>query len=145
MACGATDLFGCWHTQRPPRAISAPPSPTTRRCSRRACAPGTQTRRGTRLPTDRRTAGDRGPDRRAGERGEHACCSLARPARVRASGRACRSLQLRDMHTHAHTQHNDDRAVYCSFQKQTSYTFRGYVLRRDVTKFQGCTLLRLAV
>jgi len=23
---------------------------------------------------------------------------------------------------------NDDRAVYCSFQKQTSYTFRGYVL-----------------
>ena len=36
---------------------------------------------------------------------------------------------------------DDDRAVYCSFQKQTSYTFRGYVLRRDVTKFQGCTLL----
>ena len=23
---------------------------------------------------------------------------------------------------------DDDRAVYCSFQKQTSYTFRGYVL-----------------
>ena len=35
----------------------------------------------------------------------------------------------------------DDRAVYCSCQKQTSYTFRGYVLRRDVTKFQGYTLL----
>ena len=35
----------------------------------------------------------------------------------------------------------DDHAVYCSCQKQTSYTFRGYVLRRDVTKFQGCTLL----
>ena len=40
-------------------------------------------------------------------------------------------------------QPDDDRAVYCSFQKQTSYTFRGYVLlgERDVTKFQGCTLL----
>ena len=39
----------------------------------------------------------------------------------------------------------DDRAVYCSFQKQNSYTFRGYVLlgERDVTKFQGCA--RLAV
>ena len=36
---------------------------------------------------------------------------------------------------------HDDRAVYCSCQKQTSYTFRGYVLRRDVTKFQGYTLL----
>ena len=35
----------------------------------------------------------------------------------------------------------DDRAVYCSCQKQTSYTFRGYVLKRDVTKFQGYTLL----
>jgi len=35
----------------------------------------------------------------------------------------------------------DDRAVYCSCQKQTSHTFRGYVLRRDVTKFQGCALL----
>ena len=23
---------------------------------------------------------------------------------------------------------DNDRAVYCSFQKQTSYTFRGYVL-----------------
>jgi len=35
--------------------------------------------------------------------------------------------------------------VLFSFQKQTSYTFRGYVLlgERDVTKFQGCT--RLAV
>ena len=37
--------------------------------------------------------------------------------------------------------HDDDRAVYCSCQKQTSYTFRGYVLKRDVTKFQGYTLL----
>jgi hypothetical protein len=36
---------------------------------------------------------------------------------------------------------DDDRAVYCSCQKQTSYTFRGYVLKRDVTKFQGYTLL----
>ena len=36
---------------------------------------------------------------------------------------------------------SDDRAVYCSCQKQTSYTFRGYVLKRDVTKFQGYTLL----
>ena len=36
---------------------------------------------------------------------------------------------------------HDDRAVYCSCQKQTSYTFRGYVLKRDVTKFQGYTLL----
>ena len=45
----------------------------------------------------------------------------------------------------AKTDTDDDRAVYCSFQKQTSYTFRGYVLlgERDVTKFQGCT--RLAV
>ena len=34
-----------------------------------------------------------------------------------------------------------DRAVYCSCQKQTSYTFRGYELKRDVTKFQGYTLL----
>ena len=41
----------------------------------------------------------------------------------------------------SHSQYDDDRAVYCSFQKQTSYTFRGYVLRRDVTKFQGYTLL----
>ena len=37
--------------------------------------------------------------------------------------------------------YDDDHAVYCSFQKQTSYTFRGYVLKRDVTKFQGYTLL----
>ena len=36
---------------------------------------------------------------------------------------------------------DDDHAVYCSCQKQTSYTFRGYVLRRDVTKFQGYALL----
>ena len=41
----------------------------------------------------------------------------------------------------AATRADDDRAVYCSCQKQTSYTFRGYVLRRDVTKFQGYTLL----
>jgi len=27
---------------------------------------------------------------------------------------------------------DDDRAVYCSFQKQTSYTFRGYVLLREM-------------
>ena len=41
--------------------------------------------------------------------------------------------------------HGDDRAVYFSFQKQTSYTFsRGTFLgERDVTKFQGC--IRLAV
>ena len=43
---------------------------------------------------------------------------------------------------HTHIRTYDDRAVYCSFQKQTWYTFRGYVLlgERDVTKFQGYVL-----
>ena len=68
------------------------------------------------------------------------CCGNARRgapwraqrmARARRTARALGPRLLDD----------DDRAVYCSCQKQTSYTFRGYVLRRDVTKFQGYTLL----
>ena len=56
-----------------------------------------------------------------------------------------RSAKTDQENLEPHKACDDDRAVYCSFQKQTSYTFRGYVLlgERDVTKFQGCT--RLAV